>query len=1529
MPSLRIGEETLWFTNDDGHVDERAFDEEDVEYLSELNHQFQDAHLRGRLQEGRALGRALSTWLDGDHRWLSRSRAAAVGSYTLEVHAESIDDPFQRVVLEAPWEILTHEGKFLMQHPRHAFEVLRCIAPGSPASALEPGQLALTMLHPSPPDSCWFDFEAEVDEIRDAVADAGIEVHVGADGTLQGIRTICERLGTRLGAQLIHLACHGEADPLASIVVEGLDGWSQLIGAEELTESFGAIANRTLVVLSACSGAAVPNDGSPSFASMLIAAGCPAAIGWAAQVDDETARTFYRGFYGALSAGRGLLDAVHGGRKAIMQHRSRDVDAWHLPRAHTRSPSALPSFELPPRRPRRQWLRGFVGRRKTIDELARVVDGGGPVLIHGVGGSGKSWLLRETLVRLDLAASALVADANHLELVDRFVNEPSGHELMVLENAEVLFASGQLERVLDTAQPLETGKCRGQLIVVSRLDFRRYSPERFAGWRGIQLPELEVRAVNCLLGRVSLRHDLEHATELLQHCGVLGAGNPALLRRVLDAVEANPFAWQDAFAHSPFGYPERVSEWLEEIGIRDAANRLTSDEYRLLRACLTFDAPIPAGVIEQLCTSMDLDTTLPVRLVACGAWSEIEDLILSGQHAYQRVQVFVDALFLAGLEAPDDQEARVYATYVLDALAHAWFGSIGEPPNRVEVLQARHELAQLALLCEASHLLSEHVVAAMAWATRYRPSEDQCALARAAMQIFERDGVDAPLPFLRDLAALHDSSSYPDIRTNALRNAWSRLESNPELMEKHADLVFDIALHMADDAGEHDIALRLFRHCSDVAARRGNMHDHAIARSKVIMLECGRGRYTAARAEIEEHVMPLLREAGDTFAMAMTMNECADMFLAQGQAQAASDLAERAAQLFDQLECVEEWAAARYVQARALIYQGEFELALVRLHQQIEEQDGPDRAHRRALMLAYVVDIHIERGEHERAAHYLETEIIPHFESQRDVSNHAGSRSRLAWTLSERGRLDAAMSELLAVLALEADDGDRRHVALTWGSIANIEYKRGHIEEALRIHETLELPIYVEYEDMRSQALTLGEIAAIHEIMGDPEAAQRLRDQQLGLLEKIGAKVEAARVWADIADGWTLRGDFDTAVSIYESRVVPVFERANMSSELADTLIEVARAHLTLGQTDEALALLEGRLEPLIPECRMETRTSLSLLHANLLCNRGRPVEARSLVESLLPGLRASGHYLLETNVLLELADIMYSQGALREAHQVLCDVIIPRCEAYKYVHECAVAHHSVARILICEGQLHTALEHLRCQVMPRYEQYQDMRAIAMVRLEIAKLQWLRGERSEANIHFAMAESTIETYGDLSTRAGARGFRASIAQFEGRVDDALRLIDEQITMYERVHDRKSVAACHAEIADVLYSAGRHTEAEAVLRNSALPIFAEFGDQRAVASCKTDLAHVLMGLRQHRAARELLEQEVLGILVDRRELALARGAYADTFIGHGNIARALHERIEVQLPLLEPLDDKRASMRACLALVDLLVCADER
>ncbi|MDB5910589.1 MAG: Tetratricopeptide 2 repeat protein, partial [Massilia sp.] len=395
---------------------------------------------------GRQLGTAFLTGAAGNALTAELAQAGQLGA-ALQLGLDVADE-----LADLPWETLILPGATepLALHPR--VQVFRRTAGGTTPSMTISGPLRIlvAMAAPQGPDSGpVLDLEAELAKILDSVETArrgaagrpGAYVRILEQGTLAAIRDalVQERF------HVLHISCHAAPGVLR---LEDQQGRTDKVTTQRFVrEGLPADRGVPLLVLSGCSTAldTTPPAGSAQatepaddtalggLARGLTAAGVPAVLAMTAPVTDPYATALAGSLYYELAMRDApqVLPAFCDARRRLEEARGRlpagtppaSLVEWATPALFLRGPS-LPLYDAAegfdeiaaPVEP--QFADGvplrkvgeFVGRHTELRTLPAALRGGGPgVLLHGIGGVGKSSLAAEVLRRLGNEAGPIVS----------------------------------------------------------------------------------------------------------------------------------------------------------------------------------------------------------------------------------------------------------------------------------------------------------------------------------------------------------------------------------------------------------------------------------------------------------------------------------------------------------------------------------------------------------------------------------------------------------------------------------------------------------------------------------------------------------------------------------------------------------------------------------------------------------------------------------------------------------------------------------------------------------------------------------------------------------------------------------------------------------------------------------------------------------------------------------------------------------------------------------------------------------------
>jgi hypothetical protein len=151
-------------------------------------------------------------------------------------------------------------------------------------------------------------------------------------------------------------------------------------------------------------------------------------------------------------------------------------------------------------------------------------------------------------------------------------------------------------------------------------------------------------------------------------------------------------------------------------------------------------------------------------------------------------------------------------------------------------------------------------------------------------------------------------------------------------------------------------------------------------------------------------------------------------------------------------------------------------------------------------------------------------------------------------------------------------DAERAVLRAPWELLAS----RGDLDEALRIRQDEELPVYERLGDLHSRAVTMGQITDILIGRGDLDKALKvLRHKLLSTFERLGDLRLRAAAMGRIADILESRSDLDQAFRIRQLEQLSIFQRFDDADNVAHTLWKLARIDLAQGRFDDARSRID------------------------------------------------------------------------------------------------------------------------------------------------------------------------------------------------------------------------------------------------------------------------------------------------------------------------------------------------------------------
>ena len=1179
--TLHLSSEEVMFTSDEGTVSHhpRRLDAGAAQRIWELTQaqQHPDALLRAvptpatgsgdaiLHQRSLAAGASLTeTFLSGPAgEALAKTIIATVhmgGSLTL---ALDIQDELAML----PWETLLLPGSAEVGPPlvlHSHVKLYRAVSGLGPTPAMAiAGPLRILVAIASPEADSQrgelLDYEAELNRLIDAVDSSRREertyVRILNQGTVRALR---EAL-TLQRFHILHLSCHARPGLL---VLEDDEGRADLVDAARFAaEVLPPDRGVPLLVLSGCSTALPEQSGGagetalPGVARELVARGVPAVLAMTAPITDPYATHLTTALYRTLSTAEhpDPLTAVSDARRQVEQERERSPDPrlvalaeWATPTLFLRGQALLPLYNrqepfevltLPaepqfgPRMVVRQ-VGDFVGRRAEVRRGRQALRAHAGLVLHGLGGVGKSTLAAQTVATQGEEAGLVVAlsgptsteailsevgkrllglclhrrlpDGDPLRELSHWLREPKlawSDRLALL--AQEFTAAEPLHLLLDNFE---------DNLVPANSHFHVADAELgafLATW--VQTPG---RARLLITSRYpfTLREQAEWHL-VFQHLGPLSWAETRKLFWRLPGLDAlSPADQHRAYLHVG-GHP-RTLEYLDAL-LRGGQARFADVAIRMERALATRGLT-PSNVWQQghLEAALAEAITLAVDDVVLGQLLDRLEAIPGARHLLVGASVYrlpVDDVGLGwqvGDERPlppdPDRDAR---------LAHL------EEARQVALTEGRP--TTLETLGFSSAELAQ-------------PRQDLTEVTRPPLGI--------PLGFEQAKAALLDLGLLAPVSGNE-------------------ELSYLVHRWTAQALASQEPAEQLMN-AHHRAARYWRWRVRSWPQSQQDDLE------QLLEACYHHHSAGELKDA-----LQVTDRVCAQLYTWGAYSWEEQLCQEVLAWIPDRSH-----AAAVFTQLLGMLAQhlGDYEEArqqyqhALDINEELGDRAGVASNSHQLGTLAYL------QGDYQEARRRYQ-HALPVFEELGDWTNAAASYHQLGLLAQTQGDYDEAVRQYQQALQINEELGDRTGAARTYGQLGTLAYLRGDYQEALRQCQRA-LSVFEELGNRAAAAVSYHFLGRVAQAQGDDQGAWRQYHRALAIDEELGERVAVARTRHQLGLLAQTQGDYDEAVRQYQ-QALQINEELGNRADAAAGYHQMGNLAYLRGDNQEAWRQYQRSLE--------------------------------------------------------------------------------------------------------------------------------------------------------------------------------------------------------------------------------------------------------------------------------------------------------------------------------------------------------------
>ncbi|OYD87779.1 hypothetical protein CDG77_27500 [Nostoc sp. 'Peltigera membranacea cyanobiont' 213] len=1062
------------------------------------------------------IGQQLFFWLDGDGRWLSRGIANCLG----EGLVIAIDT--DQKLAHLPWEVL-HDGEdFLVKRVNPVVLPLRWIEKETEPFSVEARQLRVLFMATDPEDvQPKLEFEQEEARILADTRDFAVDLRVEESGCVSELGKVWSRYFNDF--DVFHLTGHASISPAEAeknptpnpspqarrgedleantpyFITETEIGDRHETTAAELAEVF-RFRFPKLVFLSGCRTGQAPDKGAvPSMAEALIAQGARAVLSWGRPVEDRTATAAAAHLYGKLAAGYQLAEALASTYQQLFKQNVRD---WHLLRLYVQGecPGALVEVlgDVPPSAPEpayQQFLdpdtqlvrvakpSEFVGRRRTLQRCLKAIRTSLGVLIHGLGGVGKSTVTARLLERMvgyhRLVNFRQLDEDKLLKTLAEQCTSERGHEILngklpLMQRLTKFFTEGlnsneqRFAFVLDDFEAnldLRNGVYVLQPQVVDVL------LALLKAMQNSQLPHKVIITCRYNFTLSELNHRLYReplgalgGADLIKKYNRLDSFNgswqfqPDLPERAKQAADGNPrlLEWLDKILQNSPKSPEaergvemilqkmadKEKEFREDILAEVLLKQQTPALRLMLGKLLVYELPVPLAAISPICEDISSWESHIQRAEILGL---LEVTLTNNTERLYRVPRILSPL----LEFPENPKGEELYKQAAQILCRLWWEE-AEGATEAQTL----EIHRLALLGK-DEKIAANIASSLAenWKNKSRFRE-AIHLYKSTLEITTNYIV------LNQIAYCEHQMGEVDRALNYYQQALNLCPA--EDVAELASIYYHFGILKATK-GEVDEAIALFNQSLSINERIGNVEGKAATLHQLARIYANKGEVDEAIAlfnqslSINEHI-------GNVLGKSATLHQLARIYADKGEEEQAIALFNQVLEIDERIGNFQGKAENLHQLGNIYVNKGEVDEAIALYNQSLEIDERIGYVQGKAANLQQLGNIYANKGEVDEAiALYNQSlEIKEHIG---DVRGKAATLHCLAILYANKGEVEEAIALFNQSLEINERIGNVQDKAMTLWWLGDLAEQQGeytkaisYLQPALEILQRLKSP---------------------------------------------------------------------------------------------------------------------------------------------------------------------------------------------------------------------------------------------------------------------------------------------------------------------------------------------------------------------------------------------------------------------------------------------------------------------------------------
>jgi tetratricopeptide (TPR) repeat protein/CHAT domain-containing protein len=377
--------------------------------------------------------------------------------------------------------------------------------------------------------------------------------------------------------------------------------------------------------------------------------------------------------------------------------------------------------------------------------------------------------------------------------------------------------------------------------------------------------------------------------------------------------------------------------------------------------------------------------------------------------------------------------------------------------------------------------------------------------------------------------------------------------------------------------GEYDAALEQYQRSLEIAEQIGGRPGLEISGDNV----GGIGRINQARGEYEaameryQRSLEIAKELDDHDGIANSLSQIGTIYQDCGEYLAALKHYQESLEIVEKIGDRAGEARERHMIGMVQVARGEYGAALEMYRHSLAIYEELSNKEGISSLLHEIGNLHLRRGEYQAASEHYQWSLA--------IDEELGDHYGMATSLHSIGTIHQACGEYAAALELyhkslviSEELGDRKGIARALNNIGTIHQNRGEYAAALEFYHK-SLAVSEELGDRVSAVGSLNNIGTIHEAHGEYAAALKLYQRVLAIEEEMGDRHGVAGSLRNIGIILQNRGEYAEALDMYQ-RSLAMAEELGDRVNAAKSLYQMGIIHFLREEYVVALGLYQRSL---------------------------------------------------------------------------------------------------------------------------------------------------------------------------------------------------------------------------------------------------------------------------------------------------------------------------------------------------------------